>query len=295
MSEQFHTIEKEFMWEVINLDKDIIINENLDSIPLFHYTTPEGFMGIIKNSNVTMWFSRFDVLNDISEGQEINRIFNLVCNRLIQSHNICDDFKELVLSIKIPNYRLFSIPRPQKDEVSIKKLECTPYICSFSQDDDSLAMWNSYVKDKKYNGYCLEFSSDIFKKQIDYKFGNTNLPCGNIEIYRIIYNTEEKFNILWQKVEKCYNFYTGGISTPKIKSFLQNTLETFSLSFKNDAFKHENEIRVVMYVPKLEGTDIHTTEYVINYRNRDSLIIPYIEVSSDERKYLRKVRLCPFN
>ena len=63
------------------------------SIPdiIYHYTSPDGMINIIDKKEI--WFSRFDSLNDISEGKYINDIYNMVIdnlNRDIDNHFLMD-------------------------------------------------------------------------------------------------------------------------------------------------------------------------------------------------------------
>ena len=38
------------------------------SDPIYHYTSPQGLLGILQPDNPVLWFSRYDALNDKTEG-----------------------------------------------------------------------------------------------------------------------------------------------------------------------------------------------------------------------------------
>ena len=41
--------------------------------PLYHYTTPKGFEGIVKKGNINLWFTHYQYFEDESEGKESKR------------------------------------------------------------------------------------------------------------------------------------------------------------------------------------------------------------------------------
>lgn len=51
---------------------------------LFHYTSPAGFSSILlgDQEKVTLWASRYDCLNDASEGHVVEEVFQEVCREL---------------------------------------------------------------------------------------------------------------------------------------------------------------------------------------------------------------------
>ncbi len=58
---------------------------------IFHYTSPNGFNSILfddKKEKVTLWASRYDCLNDMSEGTIASHIYKEVCKKLLESKKI---------------------------------------------------------------------------------------------------------------------------------------------------------------------------------------------------------------
>ena len=64
---------------------------------LWHYTSADGLLGIIRNEpneigKLHFWFTRSDCLNDTSEGTHILLLFREVCSELIQKNIITQSF-----------------------------------------------------------------------------------------------------------------------------------------------------------------------------------------------------------
>lgn len=293
---KFEDPEQEFTWQYMNISDLDIRSKSIYDRDIYHYTTPEGFMGITKGKKVTLWFSRYDMLNDASEGRDIEDIYQAVCKNLLSSKKIDDDFYDSIEfeNVKVTGQRLFSMPDWNNGGITQISLErCSTYVCSFSSEDDSLAMWNSYVKDGDYLGYSLKFSTDIFSKQDEYRFTKSNLPCGNLEILRVVYSREGKFKLLTDKILAAYDLQEKGIAKNRIIAFLRNVLLSFQLAFKNYAFRHENELRAIMHIPEFDKAPKGIRTYDVHFRNKNGFIIPYIEVEVSPLSCFRQVRLCP--
>ena len=54
-----------------------------NTFDICHYTNIKGLTGIIRdNGEVHFWFTRYDCLNDTSEGQYVIDLFKQVCDNL---------------------------------------------------------------------------------------------------------------------------------------------------------------------------------------------------------------------
>lgn len=59
---------------------------------IYHFTSPDGMIGILGNDSLKLRFSRITCLNDYSEGLEVVPLYKSVCTRLRNQHLINEDF-----------------------------------------------------------------------------------------------------------------------------------------------------------------------------------------------------------
>ena len=157
----------------------------MDFFPLWHYTSVDGLMGIIRNEKTEhgkmhFWFTRSDCLNDTSEGEHILNLFKEVCSALLNEKEINQSFYECIKDATIPNSQFINFPVPADDDITHASfIDCPPchaYICSFSLREDSLDMWRYYSKGN--GGYGLKCYPFLFDKLKDYEFSDYD------EVYR---------------------------------------------------------------------------------------------------------------
>lgn len=76
---------------------------------LYHYTSIQGMQGIIrkKEDHLTFWFTDYRFLNDISEGKELKRIFEICCDNLLKDRKISREDYELIKDFTFSDKSLF--------------------------------------------------------------------------------------------------------------------------------------------------------------------------------------------
>jgi len=246
----------------------------------YHYTSPEGFLGILDKDKPILWFSRYDCLNDTDECNNILYLFEETCSVLYKNGKIDIDFYNLIKDIKPEKYVLDDESVDQDNGISLKNIsEYKEYICCFSQDNDSLPMWNYYMKNNKYRGYNIGFYDLNF---IEYKLNKKyNLKFDAITI---IYENEKKKEIIEKSILTTYTAYIKGSQANKIvkendfaKFILRSFLNQFGIIFKNESFKQENEVRLIAKVPILKENTLG-----VKHRTYNGYIIPYIEIQFDK-------------
>lgn len=141
------------------------INLNKEESIVYHYTSPEGFLGILSNQNVR--FTDLKYMNDRSEGVYFVKLLldyiernkgiypraEEVVNNLLGENNF-----EEIKTLKTTNikYRFTS----GRIKPARAFLFCT------CMDADSLNMWNYYVKNGGYQGYNVGIKVDAFLNSI---------------------------------------------------------------------------------------------------------------------------------
>lgn len=250
---------------------------------IFHYTSPSGFTSILTedSSRISIWASRYDCLNDISEGELVQARYEEVCKELLESGEISGYLYELFSNI-LPA-RTVLIPIIENNTTYFEREECDYYICSFSKNSDSLAMWNYYSKGNKYEGFNIGFNATI-KETIAEYFKPKEAVA---EIYPVIYERKEQKDLIKALLLKMKTLYSKEQET-SIRYVISNKLTEWRLVFKNDYFKHEEEVRIVVKVPE-KGEAIP-----VKYRISVGYMIPYIELNLN-KSVVSYVNIGPLN
>jgi hypothetical protein len=261
---------------------------NLKINSMYHYTTPEGLIKILKQKEIILWFTKYDCLNDVSEGTEMISHYKVACNKL-KAENIMDEkakqFYDYILNIKPSNKQIIHHAVDSKT-TAMQWVECDAYLCCFSEEPNSLDLWRYYSKNKQYEGYSIGFKTDMFEeiqKDVFYKIKNKKYK---IQITRVIYDNLKKEDYYRKIINKCYKLYESGTKLESINFVLGNILSSTQLIFKHECFASEKEIRAILYIPKEQSN------YEIQYRTKNGYIIPYIEEKFD-KKHLSDITIGP--
>lgn len=257
---------------------------------VYHYTSPSGLLGIVGNEenskNAKLWFTRWDSLNDKNERYDIQEVLKEY--KELKGDSIPKEFQDAIqelIDTDVTKWELHPILwRNNTNGISSMNLSAPDpydiYICSFSEDGDSLPMWNYYSKSSHYEGYALGI--DVAKWGEHVKELNGCAP----EIRRVIYQRENKINELDKIVLDCNKFLEKDISKKlpetirttrmnHVKQGLLLWIAGLQLVFKDKHFSHENEVRVILRIPK--DKDI-SNELPTKYRQGYGYTIPYVEI-----------------
>lgn len=244
--------------------------------PIYHYTSPNGLLGILQKEKPILWFSRFDSLNDTSEGTYIVDVYKNVCEKLYEKQEIDKPFYVAIKDIQPDVKEVFSYKSEfNANETKGKCQEFESYICSFSKTRDSLPMWNYYSKNNRYEGYNIGFS---FNNTQDTGVQSSFEKGYFFSLLCVIYNNEKQEEIIREEILRFYKEiedFENEIQS--IKTAVAVFLKDLSLIFKKPFFAHEKEIRAVIRLPKEEHKD-----FPVKYRNMNGYIVPYIEVAFEK-------------
>lgn len=239
---------------------------------LFHYTSPHGFQSILFHnpSSVTLWASRFDCLNDASEGTIAEAILKEVCDDLLAENKIDDYLYGLFSKVTLPRTALLHYS--EGDSLKITRPEYDRYVCSFSKNRDSLSMWNYYSKGNRYEGFNIGFYANTLRSSLEAFFDSIEaVPY----IFPVIYNKNEQKRLIEKMLLKLKELYQKD-REPQIRYIISNRLLDWSLIFKKECFKHEEEVRIIVCLAKRE------TKIPVKYRMNAGYIVPYIELDIDK-------------
>lgn len=266
------------------MDADLLGRyDKSDSI--YHYTSTEGILGILREDGISLWFSQYDSLNDMTEGTHVVSVYQEVCDDLVKNGQIEDRFYRAIYDIKPMDKEMFLyskeyLPAGQCSTEVVDRCkfeEIQKYVCCFSKNRDSLPMWNYYTKGDRYEGYnigvCL-WRTQHSGVQDYYGKGYS------LDFFTVIYSDEYKRKILRDKIEEIHTFYTddmGENDLSRIRDALKSYLKNLSLKFKQQCFEHEQEVRAILTISK--ESPLYKDKFKVKYRSKAGYVIPYIEVN----------------
>ncbi len=276
---------------------------------LWHYTSVDGLLGIIRNEQnehkkLHFWFTRSDCLNDKSEGTDILRLFLEECSKLLEINAITKSFYDTIKNAEISNHQFVNFPIPTHEDFTHESiLDCVPchaYICSFSLKEDSLDMWRYYSKGN--GGYGLKCYSFLFDRYKDYEYSDyeEDAVFSLIKSYKVIYNEDEKRQILKNIIIDTFSVYKNASEEnndkyQEAKSFIQYALKIFQFQFKNECYSSEQEYRFVFYLPYNKPNLLQNKMPTIKFRSQNGMPVPYIDlVVENGTSYLKEVLISPF-
>lgn len=278
-------------------------------LTLWHYTSADGLLGIIRNEQnehgkLHFWFTRSDCLNDTSEGTHILSLFSQVCLELYQQNVVTQSFYDAIKDSEIPNYQFVSFPIPAREGFTHESvLDCVPchaYICSFSLKEDSLDMWRYYSKGN--GGYGLKCHSLLFDKQKAYEYSDyqEDATFSLIHSYKVIYRDKEKKQILKDIITDTFSAYEHSNESEsdkyrEVKGFIQYALKIFQFQFKHECYASEQEYRFVFYLPDSKPKQLENKMPDVKFRTQNGMLVPYIDLPiEDGTSCLQEVLVSPF-
>ena len=277
---------------MISILDEFLMNLSTDAIPsytnykgeIFHYTSLRNIQSILLDSQdkIILWASQYDCLNDISEGTVVEPCYYKTCEKLKANGSISETLYNILTSIKISRNETFITI--ENDTVRPYRGEYTTYITSFSKSNDLLPMWNYYSKGDLFEGINLGINSELILSSFPNFFAD-----GKMRIYvsPVIYSSAEQ-ELLMEKfiLEIARNYRKEYESS--IRSIASMKLTSLKMIFKQECFRHEQEVRIIVDVAN-KYKDICP----VRYRTNAGYIIPYIEIPVN-KSALKSVTLGPF-
>ena len=266
---------------------------------LYHYTSPKVIMSIIREEGVILRFSRYDCLNDTSEGKEAVAIQQEVCEALKSEY--------AGSTAKLQLLERISMLRPDFKSIYVEdSVSAVPYICSFSRERDALTMWNYYTKGTHYEGYnvgieveglCLE----VYDPESGIKDshgpeacltdngscsqpGKPELKC---EWWSVIYDRHQQADKIRAEIERI--LASGNFSESEYVAQLNN----WAIRFKNEIFRHEKEERLICYVPEDDEQSGAYLDDFIQFRVVNGCLVPYLDVLVSDKNALKEITIGP--
>lgn len=234
---------------------------------LYHYTSLCGLKGIVENRNI--WLTDCQYLNDTTEYIHAIDFLKIAVNETKSKYE-----NEFIQNIEdqSSNYEAKEIILTITSGVigSFESL-CRYFIFCASANKDSLPMIQ-YSKGERKSSLCLGISFDR------YNFLERMTDHSNFKVYKVVYNDNEKLDIIKRIIDVEYNAWKKcNIPLNIIKSDFQRSFNDIRLLFKHNSFSYENEMRIIAAIPKenlKEGETINNITY--KHRQYMGFSIPYI-------------------
>jgi hypothetical protein len=221
---------------------------------LFHYTSIEVLTKIIDSveDKICFFATHAMYLNDPTE----------YCNAISLLE---ESMKKFETDNKIQNKQSYNFKHHLFSDMSLMFGE--PYLLSFSENDDDLAMWRSYGSD----GRGVAIGLDRTKLQ-KYSRDESN---ENTDLIKCLYEKDDIMNGLikfWSKNYDQISISDDGKSIGLNNFDLFFNLTQFCFSFKSHAYTIEKEWRLC----KTDADSSSSSNKNIHYRERNGLIVPYL-------------------
>lgn len=255
--------------QLVSIYNDIQIAPKKRRGTVYHYTSPEGLIGIITNKY--LFATDLLYLNDAAEGQYALEVLLDVCKEEFP------DQKDLYKGLQ--------------GEISgmIKQApgKYHSYVISCSEKEDLLNMWNYYTKGSSVEGYNIGFDINRLAKSLEIKIDEKS--DANSKRRLKVKHGEVNYNIGKQKAEikevlhqfvdplRKENDYVKD-QTGTLYYLIVRKVYHIGLFYKAPDYKGEKEYRFIFMpgiVAKNDEWQREGIPYKEDYRNKNGILIPY--------------------
>ncbi|MDR6757195.1 hypothetical protein J2Y48_002491 [Mycoplana sp. BE70] len=211
---------------------------------LSHYTSLDGFLGIIRESRIRA--SNILFLNDKEEMQYGINVARDVINELVEQEPSAAALKPTGRS-----------PRPN--------VIPDTYACCFCEEADMLSQWRGYGSASQ--SVSIQFDGPLLAKVA---------RALQFDLEAVIYGKKRAMELLRETLNDEVTTATIIRSLLKddgynVDDYRRSVTLDLSPRFKNDAFAEEREWRII--------AKAHVVKQV-EYRTRDNVIMPYVNISN---------------
>ncbi len=255
---------------------------------IYHYTSPAGMQSILFNKSgaIVLWASRYDCLNDASEGKVALPVYREVCNEMYQNGDISEGMYKIYTAVEPRLENLFTF-RHKNDYTDTYYSRGDRFVASFSKNPDSLAMWNYYSKGSKYEGFNIGLMAYHVEQSL-----NSNLyhsPAW-FKLVPVIYGKQNQKEMICSSIvelQDVYDIHQEEMPDKEVCEAIQNDLadllSDWELIFKSDFFQHEEEVRLIIDVARNKNSECPDEHVIpVQYRYSNGYLIPYIELKIDK-------------
>lgn len=210
----------------------------------YHYTSSSSLLSILKGRNIRFtdaWF-----MNDKSEMTYfIDRLVDFLKENKEYSKCI-ETFESLLLNgAPLESYKKVDIStlRFYTDIEVLKDKNTRQFVFCMSESSDSLNMWNYYSHSNNYQGYNIGVNIKEFLETLN-KRSELSIDPYFIYYGKVIYTEQEQK----QEIQKFCDSLENESPLDQRKLDLWKYITAYGLFYKDNAFKNEEEYRIVISV-----------------------------------------------
>jgi Protein of unknown function (DUF2971) len=238
--------------EMDNEIRSLTLKNRLSLIPqalLYHYTGPQALIGILREKE--LWATNTNFLNDFTELYEASNTAKNVIENIVRRPDEVDEEEKAVLD--------------QMHELLSGSVAKRFYVCSFTEDRDSLPQWRAYCP--RSGGYAIGFPSKHLAS-LARELGWIFVKC--------VYDHTDKYQIVSETVNSYVNEFrqqrakqnsNGDFVKNLVWRFYQH-LAQIGGAIKHSAFEKESEWRLI-------SPPIPEQDQRIEFRTGVSSVVPY--------------------
>ena len=168
---------------------------------LAHYTSPEGLESIIKYR--TLRFTHSKYLNDKSEGKLIYELLDSYLDNFSFSKEFVNKVREVLIDELSPIEVFLKGQENPNFKSNYYQSKQTAFLCCFSLDWDSLAMWNYYTKNQNSIGFNLCLKKNELVSRI-----NNGIKSYSVITTSVYYEDEIQEEIVTKILKQFYDMWT---------------------------------------------------------------------------------------
>lgn len=264
---------------------------NIEKSPLnlYHYTSPNAFLSIIKNKSLRFTDARY--MNDKSETLYFLKVLVEFVENNFEKYPL---FTEAVIELLKGN-NLDGIKSLSLNEVKFNEVPKLPYkpsrhfLFCMCGESDSLNMWNYYVNNGFYEGYNIGFNIEkllnTFHVEEEHTVDAFLVYHGNV-LYKEKQQIQEVEKLAKDIEIKYSNYGDKALSYAIID--IRRYIDAQGLFFKSNKFKSENEYRIVICIAdeRIAHNEKESQKYsgannkkmYEDFCVKRGLIVPYLNV-----------------
>lgn len=256
---------------------------------IYHYTSSSGLQSILKGvpDKLILRASRFDCLNDKTEGIFARKVFVEICNEMYQKGEINEDLHSILVNTPPTKTTIFY---HVGDRGKTTRINREQFLAALSQDGDSLAMWKYYAKGNLYDGRNIELVTSEIENSLEAQFIGKEVA---FRIFPVVYRKEEQKELVTGFISIIKESRKYNQDDKLVRALVSEQLARWALVFKSQHFSHEEEVRIIIDVGRKTNNGVlQESPIPIKYRDSNGYIIPFIELNLSKNS-LRSVTLAP--
>lgn len=226
---------------------------------VYHYTSPEGVLGILKNR--TLWFTDCEFMNDPAELKYCHDLYNRAWVEVCRERGMSEAQIGREITKHANPYMCESIA----SEAVGAYVPARYYVLSTCLNGDDPAMWANYANKEGKAGYSLEFDRDKLIQTLEELVSESSKFGIYVEVLydSVCYNEEEQFEDIKSAIRKYLHELDGALSSSSneldcvidsetVRSRHWSRFEDYAPFIKRPELAFEREYRFVLKMAQID-------------------------------------------